>query len=72
MASKFEITFLYTYEDTETVEVIADSEDEAQRLAEDERCGPNYAWDHAALMMDDVWEVTETEQDVEKEVVHNG
>ena len=58
MASRYNVTFLYTYEDTETVEVVADSE----------RNGPSYAWDHAALMMDDVWEVAETEQDVEKEV----
>ena len=68
MASRYNVTFLYTYEATETVEVVADSEWEAQRLAEDERNGPSYAWDHAALMMDDVWEVAETEQDVEKEV----
>ena len=68
MASRYNVTFLYTYEDTETVEVVAHSECEAQRLAEDERNGPSYAWDHAALMMDDVWEVAETEQDVEKEV----
>ena len=68
MASKYEVVFLYTYEDTETVEVIADSECEAQRLAEDERCGPDYAWDHAGLTMDQVWSVTETESDVEQEV----
>ena len=68
MASRYEVTFLYTYEDTETIEVIADSECEAQRKAEDERNGPDYAWNHASLVMDDVWQVTETEQDVEKEV----
>ena len=68
MANKYEVVFLYTYEDTETVEVIADSEREAELLAEDERCGPDYAWNHAALMMDQMWSVTETESDIEQEV----
>ena len=68
MANKYEVVFLYTYEDTETVEVIADNECEAQSKAEDERCGPDYAWNHAALMMDQVWSVAETESDIEQEV----
>ena len=68
MASKYNVTFLYTYEDAEHVEVIADSECEAQRLAEDERNGPDYSWNHASLIMDDVWSVEEIEENVEKEV----
>ena len=35
--NRYEVTFLYVYEDSETVEVVADSEQEAERLAEAER-----------------------------------
>lgn len=68
MLNRYEVTFLYTYEDTETVEVIADNECEAQSKAEDERSGPDYAWNHAALMMDQVWSVDEVESNVTEEV----
>tara|TARA_R100001463_G_scaffold38759_3_gene83204 strand:+ start:6623 stop:6835 length:213 start_codon:yes stop_codon:yes gene_type:complete len=68
MLNRYEVTFLYTYEDTETVEVIANSECEAQRLAESERSGPDYAWNHASLTMDDVWSVEEVESDITEEV----
>jgi hypothetical protein len=68
MLNKYEVTFLYTYEDTETVEVVANSECEAQRLAEDERSGPDYAWNHAALTMDNIWSVDEIESDITEEV----
>ena len=68
MPNRYNVTFLYTYEDAEHVEVIADSECEAQRLAEDERSGPNHEWNHASLTMDDVWSVDEVESDITEEV----
>ncbi len=66
--NKYEVTFLYTYEDWETVEVTADNECEAQRLAESERSGPDHAWNHASLIMDDIWSIEEVESDVTEEV----
>ena len=44
MTNKYEVTFGYVYEDCETVEVVADNEEDALSLAEDERDGPDMAW----------------------------
>ena len=39
--NKYEITYEYHYEDSETVTVFAEDEAEARQLADDEREGPN-------------------------------
>ncbi len=42
MASKFTITYTYIYEDCESVEVEAETLEEALELADQERDGPDY------------------------------
>jgi len=68
LANKYEVTFQYIYEDCEVVHVIADTESEAQDLAESERSGPNWAWDHASVSVDDVYSIGLVEEDVEENV----
>ena len=63
---KYTITYQYFYEDSETVEVEAETEDEARQLADDERQGPSYAWDAPFCSQDDVYSVEE--EDIEEEV----
>ena len=63
---KYTITYQYIYEDSETVEVEAETEDEARELADDERCGPNTAWDAPFCTQDDIYSVEE--EDIEEEV----
>ena len=66
--NRYEVTFLYVYEDSETVEVVADSEQEAERLEEAERDGPDYAWDHASVSSDEIYSIQEVESDITEEV----
>ena len=63
---KYTITYQYIYEDSETVEVEAESQAEAEVLAEDERCGPNMAWDAPFCSSDEIYSVRE--EDIEEEV----
>ena len=49
-----------------TIEVDAQSEDEARELADDERCGPTTAWDAPFCTQDDIYSVEE--EDIEEEV----
>tara|TARA_A100001201_G_scaffold60882_1_gene58196 strand:+ start:1754 stop:1957 length:204 start_codon:yes stop_codon:yes gene_type:complete len=63
---KYTITYQYIYEDSETVEVEAETEDEARELANDDRCGPNTAWDAPFCTVDEVYSVEE--EDIEEEV----
>ena len=68
---KYTITYQYVYEDSETVEVEAETEDEARGLAEDDREGPSYAWDAPFCTVDEVYSVEEEEmeeEDIEVEV----
>ena len=63
---KYTIIYQYIYEDSETVEVEAESQAEAEVLAEDERCGPNTAWDAPFCTQDEIYSVKE--EDIEEEV----
>ena len=65
--NKYEITYEYHYEDSETVTVFAEDEAEARELALEEREGPNYAWDHACVTYDEVYDVNLAESDVDHE-----
>ena len=62
---KYEITYEYHYEDSETVTVFAEDEAEARELALEQREGPNYAWDHACVTYDEVYDIVESEEDSE-------
>lgn len=59
---KYTITYQYIYEDSETVEVEAETEDEARQLADDERSGPSRAWDAPFCTQDDIYSVEEGEE----------
>ena len=63
---KYTITYQYIYEDSETVEVEAETEDEARELAEDDRYGPTTGWDAPLCTVDEVYSVEE--EDIEEEV----
>tara|TARA_B100000902_G_C27142179_1_gene829263 strand:+ start:234 stop:437 length:204 start_codon:yes stop_codon:yes gene_type:complete len=63
---KYTIIYQYIYEDSETVEVEAETQHEAEVIAEDERCGPNMAWDAPFCTQDDIYSVEE--EDIEEEV----
>ena len=65
--NKYEITYEYHYEDSETVTVFAEDEVQAKELANDEREGPNYAYDHAMVTYDEVYAVDFIESDVDHE-----
>ena len=65
--NKYEVTYEYHYEDSETVTVFAEDEVEARQLADDEREGPNYAYDHAMVTYDEVYAVDFIESDVDHE-----
>ena len=60
---KYEITYEYHYEDSETVTVFAEDEAEARELALEERDGPNYAWDHAMVTYDEMYDIVESEEE---------
>ena len=62
---KYEITYEYHYEDSETVTVFAEDETEARELALEEREGPNYAWDHACVTYDEVYDIVESEENAD-------
>ena len=62
MPNLYEVIHVYIYEDSEHTEVVAESEQEAMAVAEQEREGPDSAWDHASL-----YEVRVVEEDVNKE-----
>ncbi len=66
MVNRYDVVFNYVYEDSETVSVVAADEQEAERLAEGDREGPNYAWDHAAVTVDEVYSVHEVETDIDE------
>ena len=57
----YRVVFQYIYEDSETIEVEADSEQEAEQIAMDEREGPSYAYDAPFCTQDDVYSVDELE-----------
>ena len=65
--NKYEVTYEYHYEDSETVTVFAEDEVQAKELANDEREGPNYAYDHAMVTYDEVYAVDFIESDVDHE-----
>ena len=67
MASKFTITYTYIYEDCESVEVEAETLEEAEAIADVEREGPSYAWDHASLTVED-WQLDSEEELEDAEV----
>lgn len=67
MASKFTITYTYIYEDCESVEVVAETLDEAVSIADQEREGPDYAWNHASLISED-WQLDSEEELEDAEV----
>lgn len=56
MTSRFTITYTYIYEDCETLEVEAETVEEAEAIADQEREGVNWAWDHATLVSED-WQL---------------
>ena len=62
---KYEITYEYHYQDSETVTVFAEDEVDARQLADAEREGPNYAHDHAMVTYDEVYDIVESEEDSE-------
>ena len=43
----------------------SEDEAEARELALEEREGPNYAWDHASVTYDEVYDIVESEEDSE-------
>lgn len=61
--SKYSVTFTYIYEDCETVEVFAEDEQEAERVAEAEREGPQDAWNVPSLVSDEVAFIDELESE---------
>ena len=65
--NKYEVTYEYHYEDSETVTVFAEDEVQAKELANDELEGPNYAYDHAMVTYDEVYAVDFIESDVDHE-----
>tara|TARA_Y100001973_G_C5175962_1_gene321924 strand:+ start:243 stop:461 length:219 start_codon:yes stop_codon:yes gene_type:complete len=67
MPNLYEVVHVYIYEDSEHTEVVAESEEEAMAIAEQERQGPDCAWNHASLSQDYVYEVRVVEEDVDKE-----
>ena len=67
MPSKFTITYTYFYEDCESVEVVAETLEEAEAIADQEREGPAYAWNHASLMSED-WQLDSEEELEDAEV----
>ena len=67
MPNLYEVVHVYIYEDSEHTEVVAENEQEAMAVAEQEREGPDYAWNHASLSQDYVYEVNIVEEDVNEE-----
>tara|TARA_Y100000592_G_C5356494_1_gene261428 strand:- start:227 stop:430 length:204 start_codon:yes stop_codon:yes gene_type:complete len=67
MASKFTITYTYFYEDCESVEVVAETLEEAEAIADLEREGPCNYWNHASLISED-WQLDSEEELEDAEV----
>lgn len=67
MPNLYEVVHVYIYEDSEHTEVVAENEQEAMAVAEQEREGPDCAWNHASLSQDYVYEVNIVEEDVNEE-----
>ena len=65
--NKYQVEFQYIFEDSESVTVIAESENEARDLAEQERDGPSSAYDMPMLTSDQIYSVDEIESDIEGE-----